>query len=515
MSATVTPQEEALQLASLSPASFAHVVSAGGWVPWEHLILLNDYLIRLEAREITRLIVTMPPRHGKSELISRYMPAWYLGKNPDHRVMLTSFGDKLATGHGGAARRLLKRWGPLIFGVETLGESDADWGIKDRNGSMVSRSVRGELTGKGAHLFIIDDPIKDELAAASERNRETVWSWWQATASTRLELMGDKAVAILVQTRWHEDDLAARLKAQEGWEVLNLPALAEAPETLTPEEKAEWRDEIGRKQGEPLAAELIDTAGYEQLKREKGSYFFSALYQQKPMPAEGVMFKRKHFRYYRIEEEMVGAMQVKFMVIEPEGDLGQQEGPARRIDLSHCTIFQTADVAISDKDTADYTVVSTFAITAQQELLVLDVQRRQFEEQQVIAFLKEQNGKYGRPRLYVERFGAGRSPLAILKREGYPVQEIPAEAGTQQNKVTRAFVAVAAYERHAVYHPYPYPEWLESMENELTSFPNAAHDDQVDTISYGCRLMSIVGPGEYIPKHTRRPMGAGIKKMQF
>lgn len=505
-------REEALALASLSPASFAHVVSGGSWIPFEHLILLNDYLIRLEAREITRLIVTMPPRHGKSELISRYTPAWYLGKNPDHKIILTSFGDKLATGHGGAARKLLQAWGPPVFGVEVEGNSDADWKIKGHTGEMVSRSVRGEITGKGAHLFIIDDPIKDELAAVSERNRETVWSWWQATASTRLELMGDEAVAVLVQTRWHEDDLAARLIKAGGWTLLNLPALAEAPEDA---DKDKWRDAIGRKDGDPLAVELIDRAGYEKLRAEKGNYFFSALYQQKPMPAEGVMFKRKHFRYYRIEEEMVGALQVKFMVIEPEGELGEGLAPPRRIDLSQCTVFQTADVAISDADTADYTVVGTFAVTGRGELLILDIQRRHFEDQQTVGFLKAENDRYGKPRMYVERFGAGRSPLAVLKRDGYPVQEIPAEAGTKQNKVTRSFVAVAAYERHAVFHPYPYPSWLEDFENELTSFPNAAHDDQVDTVSYACRLGPMVGPGEFIPKHTSKPLGAGIHEARF
>lgn len=503
-------------LAQASPAWFAHVVSGGSWIPFEHLILLDEYLTKIVNRQITRLIVTMPPRHGKSELISRYLPAWYLGTHPDHRVMLTSFGDKLAVGHGGEARKLLTKWGPQIFGIQVEGESDSDWAIQGRQGSMVSRSVRGEITGKGAHLFIIDDPIKDELAAQSERNRETVWSWWQATASTRLEIMGDEAVAILVQTRWHEDDLAARLKKDGDWTVLNLPALAEAPDNLSGEKRDAWRDEIGRADGDPLAPELIDRAGYEKLRREKGNYFFSALYQQRPAPSEGVMFKRKDFRYYRVEEEMVGAVHVKYMLIPDDSEFGQiVEAPDRRVDLNTCTIFQTVDMAISDRETADYTVLSTFAITQKKELLVLNVERRHFEEQEAIAFLARGNDSMGRPRMYVERFGAGRSPLKVLKDMGYPVTEIPAEAGTQQNKVTRAFVAVAAFERHSVFFPYPYPDWLEATENELVSFPNATHDDIVDTISYACRLSAMLATKESLTPVTSKPVMAGIMRRQF
>jgi predicted phage terminase large subunit-like protein len=482
--------DDALHLARISPASFAHVVSRGQWVPFEHLIKLNDYLLRVETGEIKRLIVTMPPRHGKSVLISRYLPAWYLGRHPDRDVLLVCYGKELAEDHGDFARQLLTTWGPQVFGVNVTDTAAANWKIADREGMMLSRSIRGEITGRGAHLLIIDDPIKDELDAQSELKRERVWSWWQSTGSTRLQLIGGDAAAVLVQTRWHEDDFAARLKATGEWTTLNLPALAEED------------DELGREVGEPLAAELLDREEYKKVKREKGSYFFAAMYQQKPAPAEGVLFKRKHFRYYRTEG--------LYYALPKEDEDGD-----RLIDRGFCVVYQTVDTAISDKETADWTVVSTWAATKERDLLLLDVQRRHYEDQELERFLTRANDDHGRPRMFVEKFGAGRSPLAGLKRAGYPVSEIPSEAGTQLNKGTRAHAAVAAYERHAIFHPYPYPDWLEAFEHELVSFPTAKNDDQVDTVAYAARILPSMGFVEEVREPAYKPLGAGIMEEQF
>lgn len=466
-------------------------------MPFEHLILLNDYLLRVAAGEISRLIVTMPPRHGKSELISRYLPAWYLGRFPDRQVMLVCYGKELAEDHGTEARRLLTSWGPGLFGVNVTDTAATRWRVADHAGIMISRSLRGELTGRGAHLLIIDDPIKDELDAQSELKRERVWTWWQATASTRLMLMGGKSAAILVQTRWHEDDLAGRLMQTGDWTVLNLPALAEAD------------DQLGRSEGEALCPELeID---FNQVRREKGSYFFAAMYQQRPAPAEGIMFKRQHFRYYRWVDELTGGNITRWYVIPREDEDGD-----RRIDAGQCTYFQTADVAISARDTADWTVVATWCVTPAQDLLLLDVQRQHFEEQQIAQFLQRCSDDHGRPPMWVESFGAGRSPLSTLRKLGYPVTELPAEAGTKLDKVTRAFGAVTAYERHAIFHPYPYPSWLEAFEEELVPFPNASHDDQVDAVSYAARLLPTVGrPRAVAAKPLGKPLGAGIMTARF
>lgn len=478
-------------VAAASPAALAHIVTQGRWVPYEHLLRIDEALLKVASREITRLLIMVPIRHGKSELVSRYAPAWWLGRYPDDQVMLAAYEAEFARSWGRKARDVLAEFGPAVFGVQVADmPASADWWhVEDHEGVMVTAGVGGALTGKGADLLIIDDPVKNAEQANSEVYRQKTWDWWQSTARSRLQPGGR---VVVVMARWHEDDLAGRLIANqdeaEPWTLLQLPALAEE------------NDPMGREPGEALCPEMFTAQDLARTKQELGSYWFSALLQQKPAPAEGLMFKRQDFREWTREDDVNWTLW---------GD------ETRRIDAGYTTRFQTVDVAISDRETADWTVVSTWAATDRHELILLDMERQHFEEQQTIAFLKRCSDKHGRPRMYVERFGAGRSPLAVLARDGYPVSEIPQEAGTQQNKTTRAFVAVAAYERHMVFHPSPRPAWLDSFEDELTSFPLAKNDDMVDTVSYAARLLPTLAVDEAVREPAYRPLSAGIMSQRF
>ena len=254
------PARDALLLAAASPASFAHITSQGSWVPYEHLILLNDYLLRLDAGEVERLIVTMPPGYGKSELISRWLPAWYLGRHPERNVMLTSYDKTLVEDHGGAAREMLTEWGPSVFGVQVTDTASQRWHVAKHGGMMLARPLAGAIPGRRAHLIIVDDPIKGALEAQSERYRERVWQLWLSNVSTRFQVLGaEKAptAVIVVMTRWHQDDLVGRLQATGKWTTLSLPAIAVAPKELEGKDRAGWRDELGRKEGEALCPELV------------------------------------------------------------------------------------------------------------------------------------------------------------------------------------------------------------------------------------------------------------------
>lgn len=492
--------EDARLLAQTSPASFAHVCSEGRWVPYEHLILLNDHLLRLVGGEFDRLIVTMPPRHGKSELISHWLPAWYLGAFPDRQVMLASYEARFAASWSRKARESLTEHGPWVFGVGVADEPRAAdwWTVDGRDGVMVSAGVGGPLTGKGADLLIIDDPVKNSEEAASEVIREKHWEWWQSTASTRLQPQGR---VVLVMTRWHEDDLAGRLIAQGGWRILNLPA------------HAELGDELNRREGEALCSELFDKKALERIRHQTGGYYWTAMYQQRPAPPEGFLFKRSDLRYWHIEQEppVQGRGVLKRWYVLPDGDR------ARHIDTGYCTTFQTVDAAISEKETADYTCVATWQSTPEGDLILLRIARRHFEEQQIVEFLASENEAHGRCPMWIERFGAGRNPLAILARRGYPVMEIPAEAGTQTDKITRAFGAVALCERHQLFLPAAQPEWLGGYEDELASFPNAARDDQVDVTSYAARLLPRLGQQAKKPSSQQGPpmISQGILSEQF
>ncbi len=175
----------------LSPAMFATAASQGKWKSARHLAyldrVLTDAIDEAEAGDVYGVIVSMPPQHGKSELCSKYLPAWYLGTFPDRRVILTSYEADFASGWGRKARDLLEQHGSM-FGVKVSKRSKAvnRWDLEGRDGGMTTAGVGGPITGKGAHLLIIDDPIKNDEEARSPMIRQKQWDWWQSTASTRL-----------------------------------------------------------------------------------------------------------------------------------------------------------------------------------------------------------------------------------------------------------------------------------------------------------------------------------------
>jgi predicted phage terminase large subunit-like protein len=223
------------------------------------------------------LVVCMPPQHGKSELISKYLPAWYLGSFPDRRVILTGYEADFAAQWGRKARDLLEQHGHL-FGVRVSKRSSAvhRWDLEGREGGMTTAGVGGPITGRGAHLLIVDDPIKNDEEARSSTHREKQWDWWQSTASTRIRPGG---LFVVVQTRWHRDDLAGRILREartngQRWREVRLPALAED------------RDPLGRAPGEPLWPEVYSGEHLRRVKSSCTNYFWRALYQQDPL-AEG------------------------------------------------------------------------------------------------------------------------------------------------------------------------------------------------------------------------------------
>jgi predicted phage terminase large subunit-like protein len=482
------------QLATASPAALAHVVTRGQWVPYEHLLLLDDALLRVASGEVSRLIVTMPPRHGKSELTSRYFPAWYMGRFPDRQVMLASYEAGFAATWGGKARNLLEEHGLDLFGVRVSDRTSAKdrWEIDDHTGVMVTAGVGGALTGMGAHILIIDDPVKNDRDAKSETMRDRAWDWWRSTARTRLMPATPTAPAgavVVVQTRWNEDDLAGRMlanSAEDGdqWEILDLPALAEE------------NDAMGRKPGEALCPELFPRTSLLATLKAIGRYWFAAMYQQSPVPAEGMLFKDNHFRYWTPAQSADG--QERVILHAPDGS-------QRPIDMHRITRFQVVDVAASEKKTADYTVVTTFGRTPDGEIVILDLERRQFEVLDVPGFIDREHQKHGRPPLWIENFGHGFGVVKSLRRKGVAVHG----ADPIGDKVMRAMDAVARYEAGEIYHPRVAP-FLDDMEAELKAFPNGKNDDMVDTIAYAAIVLPKVSAAQAGPASTKaRPAGTG------
>jgi predicted phage terminase large subunit-like protein len=243
-----------------------------------HHELIAEKLEAVERGEIDRLMIFMPPRHGKSELASKRFPAWCLGRNPKRQIIAASYNSDLANDFGRNVRNIIAEpeFGQVFAGVTLAPDSQAANRMNtNHGGTYVAAGVGTAVTGRGADIALIDDPFKDREEADSERRRETVWDWYRSTLYTRLMPGG---AIVLIQTRWHEDDLAGRLLEHEGsqWDVLELPALHPERGALWPE----WYDETA----------LL------RIKETIGPREWSALYQQQPQPDEGTFFQRDWFK---------------------------------------------------------------------------------------------------------------------------------------------------------------------------------------------------------------------------
>lgn len=258
------------------------------WKPATHLLLICEKLEKLEKGEIKKLLITIPPRHGKSMSVSEAFPSWFIGRNPNRQVILVSYGDQLAKRFGRRNRNKILEFGLKVFGIKLAKDSASvtDWGINGYRGSMKSAGIGSAVTGTGADCLIIDDPIKNREEAESVIYREKIWDEYESTLRTRLHPNGK---TILIQTRWHEDDLAGRILRRElnEWEHINLPC------------EAEDNDLLGREIGEPLWAEHgFDYDWINGLKNTMSTRVWNSLFQQRPSSQEGNIFKREWFNKF-------------------------------------------------------------------------------------------------------------------------------------------------------------------------------------------------------------------------
>lgn len=220
------------------------------------------------------IIIDAPPRHGKSEYTSKHLPSWYLGRYPEKHVILTSYGANFARSWGRKARDLLEEHGERLFGVGVSTSTHAanDWQTT-YGGGMITAGVGGQITGRGANLFIIDDYLKNAQDAMSELIRDTQWEWWNSTAYTRLE---PDAIVVVMATRWHKDDLIGRMiNAHEIGElpdikIIHCPAIAGR------------NDSLNRYVGQALWPKRWPKKALLKKKRSISKYWWDAMYQGKP-----------------------------------------------------------------------------------------------------------------------------------------------------------------------------------------------------------------------------------------
>jgi len=423
------------------------------------------------------ILVSTPPRHGKSTLISTYAPAWFLGNFPDERVILASYEADFAANWGAKARAVLEMNGPELFGVSVDPRSNASkhWEIYGKKGGMVTAGVGGPITGRGANLFVIDDPVKNAEQAASPVIREKHWDWWLSTARTRLE---PGAVVLVVMTRWHEADLGGKLLTADPVLEIRLPAFAERG------------DRHGRALGEPLWPSRFGRAYLEHTKETVGPYWFSAMYQGRPAPEEGGIFDRKDFRYFTLEGDQV--------------QLRQPDGTKKSFGADWCQKVQTVDLAASEKESADYTVIAEVWATPDGEMLIRDVVRERVAVPDQPAFFRKHHASCP---VKFEAIGYQTGMIQTMTRQGFPAEAVHPDG----EKVTRAAVAGVLYRAGKVYH-LAGASWLHDFEAELLAFPAGDHDDQVDAIAYAAREIPNMTTTPYVaPKQGPTIIGALLR----
>jgi len=419
-------------------------------------------------------MISIPPRHGKSVLISEYLPGWWLGTFPDDRVILGAYGADFAARWGERARDHFLASGYEVFGVK-VNENHAaadDWSIAQHEGNMKTVGVLGPITGRGANLFIMDDPIKNDREALSKVYRDHMYEWYRSTAYTRLEPGGR---IILAMARWHEDDLAGRLILEmksggEEWVILNLPAIAE---------EGTGPDLLGRTPGQALWPERYNETDLSRIRRATSEFWWNALFQGRPMPIGGAIFKRENFRYY-------GRSKDSYLLYDVEG------GVAEVVPTEGCWLFMTADLAVSTKTRSDYTVICVWAVTPKNDLLLLDMDRQRLEHPDQMDVIKSMHMKYGYRSASID-IESTQYQLALVQeavRAGLPAVGIRAD----RDKLARALPAANRMEQHTIYLPTN-TWWVDDVEGELLVFTGRQdkHDDIVDNFSLAARR---VGMGE-------------------
>lgn len=420
-----------------------------GYVSAAHHRLIAQKLEAVERGEIDRLAIFMPPRHGKSELASRRFPAWYLGRNPDRQIIAASYNSDLASDFGREVRNIVAS--PeyaAVFDTRLREDSRAAerWNT-DQGGSYVAAGVGTAVTGRGAHILLIDDPLKDREEADSEIRRQRVWEWYTSTAYTRLMPGG---AVILIQTRWHEDDLAGRLLNQasgDRWEVLELPALDEAGKALWPE----WYN-----------AQSLD-----RIRAAIGPREWSALYQQRPSPDDGDYFKAEWLRPY-------------------------DTPPARET----LRVYGGSDYAVT-ADGGDYTVHAVVGLDPEGRMYLLDLWRKQASTEEWIEAFCDLVKEW-KPIGWAEETGQIRSGVGPFldrrqrERNAYVVRE---QFPTRGDKAVRAQSIRGRMALEGLYVPIS-ASWYPALRSELLSFPAGKHDDQVDALGLVGQLLDQMSNGE-------------------
>ena len=428
---------------------FNHDYQAG-WVHKDICKRLEEFSRDVAEKKSPRLMLFMPPRHGKSTLASVSYPAWHLGRHPEHEFISCSYSGSLAMAFSRKVRGLLREEGyksAFRTRLDPQSQSAEAW-LTTAGGGYVAAGVGGGITGKGAHVLVIDDPVKNREDAESQNSRDANWDWYTSTAYTRLAPGGG---ILVILTRWHDDDLAGKLLKQasdngEQWEVVNYPAVAEV-------------DEEFRKQGEPLHPERYDAEALTRIEKAVGPRDWSALYQQNPVADDGDYFTRDMIQYY-----------------DPED-----------IDIDRMRFYAAWDLAIGKNDRNDYTVGMVAGISEDDEIFIVDIVRGRWNGFEIVEQILDLYEIWKPSMIGIEK---GHIEMALgpflekrIRERGLFEAYIKDLKTGRRDKEARARAIQGRMQQGMVFFPRN-EQFTGPAVAELLRFPNGTHDDQVDALSW-------------------------------
>lgn len=428
-----------------------------GWVHKDICNRLEQFSKDVIEKKSPRLMLFMPPRHGKSTLASIAFPAWHLGRNPGHEFISCSYSGSLAMGFSRKVRQLLRE--PTYktafkTRLDPDSQSAEAW-LTTAGGGYVAAGVGGGITGKGAHVLVIDDPVKNREDAESQNNRDNNWDWYTSTAYTRLAPGGG---VLVILTRWHDDDLAGRLLKHSSesdgdeWEVVSYPALAEEDETF-------------RKAGDALHRERYDESALERIRKAVGPRDWSALYQQNPVADDGDYFTRDMIQYFDADD----------------------------IDVDRMRYYAAWDLAIGKKDRNDYSVGMVIGVDEHDNLYIVDVVRGRFDGFELVEQILDLYEVWKPSMVGIEK---GHIEMALgpflekrVKERGLNEAYFKDLKTGRRDKEARARAIQGRMQQGRVFFPRN-ELFTGPLVAEMLRFPNGVHDDQVDALAWLGLMMS-------------------------
>lgn len=465
---------------------------APGWVHRDICRRLEKFLQDVVERKSPRLMLFVPPRHGKSQLASINFPAWALGHHPELEIISSSYAISLPIGFSRRVRELIGD--PVykaLFPQTSLDKNiaSAETWATTAGGGFIASGVGTGITGKGFDLGIIDDPVKDAEAADSEVISDGIWAWWSSTFYTRA---APGAGILVIQTRWSDTDLSGRLLAQmkqdvdegvapEPWEIIQYPAIAVHDEwvntdgTITDLPKGENALQV-RQKGEALHPERFPLERLERIKRSLQSRHWNALYQQNPVPDEGSYFTKGMFRYH-----------------------------SNPPPITSLRMFAAWDLAISEKQQADYTVGVVAGLDHTDQLFVLDVIRFRGDAYKIAEAIVTSANRWEVELVGIEKGQLEQAIRPTLlkmmreKRAKFALAEGDKTLVPVTDKLSRARPLQGRLQQGMVFFDNSQP-WCEGLVAEALRFPVGVHDDQVDALAYLVRMVMKEDP----PKPPRR-----------